>query len=209
MLKKEAREVVGGLSVPSKMPCYGWSTPASRCITGSKLRDVPGSTCSSCYALKGCYVFPVVKDALKRRYQILQRVLSDGDARAEFVQAFTVLMDGQEYFRWHDSGDIQSDGHLELLVDIANACPDTTFWLPTREYSIVNTFLGVVPSNLVIRVSSHMVDHGPVVSKFKTSTVHSNGHYSGLECGAYKRGGECGTCRLCWSSDKNISYKVH
>ncbi len=46
------------LSKPSKMPGYGWSTPASRCITGSKLRRIKGSVCHGCYAMKNRYVFP-------------------------------------------------------------------------------------------------------------------------------------------------------
>lgn len=29
----------------------------------------PGTVCNGCYALKGCYVFPVVKDAMARRLE--------------------------------------------------------------------------------------------------------------------------------------------
>ena len=35
-----ALEIVGGLSSPSKMPCHGYSIPAQKCMTGSKLRNV-------------------------------------------------------------------------------------------------------------------------------------------------------------------------
>ena len=67
MNTKEALEIVGGLSKPSKMPGWSYGLPAKECKTGSKLRKVPGSTCFDCYALKGCYVFKVVQDAQYRR----------------------------------------------------------------------------------------------------------------------------------------------
>jgi len=38
---KEAQERVGTLSKPSKMPGFGYSTPADDCITGSKLVKLP------------------------------------------------------------------------------------------------------------------------------------------------------------------------
>ena len=66
---KQAWEEVGGLSKPSKMPSYGYSLSAYKCIIGAKLRKVKGSTCGGCYALKGRYVFPNVQDALDRRLE--------------------------------------------------------------------------------------------------------------------------------------------
>ena len=53
MLKKEAREITGGLSKPSKMPGPAHNLPAQACKTGAKLVKVPGSVCAGCYALKG------------------------------------------------------------------------------------------------------------------------------------------------------------
>ena len=55
MKVKEAKAITGGLTYTTKMPGPSYNTPASRCITGAKLRKVPGSVCSSCYALKGNY----------------------------------------------------------------------------------------------------------------------------------------------------------
>lgn len=67
----EAYAIIGGLSNPSKMPWYAWSISAKHCITGSKLREVAGSTCSHCYACKGFYPLPIVQDAMERRRQAL------------------------------------------------------------------------------------------------------------------------------------------
>jgi hypothetical protein len=63
MLKKEAREITGGLSKPSKMPGPAHNLPAVACKTGAKLVKVPGSVCAGCYALKGRYRFNNVQQA--------------------------------------------------------------------------------------------------------------------------------------------------
>ena len=66
MTPVQAVNLIGGLSKPSKMPCKGYSIPAWRCITGAKMREVKGSICAVCYALKGNYLWSNVKNALKR-----------------------------------------------------------------------------------------------------------------------------------------------
>lgn len=210
MSKKEANAVVGKLSNPSKMPCFSWSIPAWLCKVGAELAKVPGTVCFGCYALKGMYRFPVVRAALERRYGILQLALSSEQARARFIDAFVVLLEGKPFFRWHDSGDLQGQAHLALYCEIARRLPATMFWLPTREYQVLNTFLDPIPSNLIIRASAHKVD-GPAPAGFShTSTVHSNGSHQGFECGAYTRAGKCGDCRACWSPEvSNVSYPKH
>ena len=71
ILNREAWTRVGGLSEPSKMPCHGYSIPANTCKLGSMLAKVKGTTCNGCYALKGRYVMPTVREALNRRFASL------------------------------------------------------------------------------------------------------------------------------------------
>ena len=92
MLKKEARVITGGLSAPSKMPGPAYNLPASQCITGRKLVNVPGSVCHGCYALKGRYRFNNVKTALERRAASIKH--------PDWVKAMVALISGHEYFRW-------------------------------------------------------------------------------------------------------------
>jgi hypothetical protein len=205
---------VGGLSNPSKMPCHGYSIPAVRCFTGSKLREVPGSVCGSCYALKGRYVFPNVQQALERRYLKVTAALADAEARQEFVAAFVALLGRETYFRWHDSGDLQSVAHLKLIADIATATPHVKHWLPTREYRIVRDYqqtVGALPENLTVRVSAHMMDGKAPDLGLPVSTVHTgNVPATATECRAYTRGGHCGECRACWQPEVvQISYRKH
>ena len=78
MNTKEAWDLVGGLSKPSKMPGWAYGLPAKECKTGSKLRQVKGSTCYDCYALKGCYVFKVVQKAQYKRLASIKHPLWTG-----------------------------------------------------------------------------------------------------------------------------------
>ena len=95
MLKKEASQIVGGLSKPGKMPCYSINLPATECKTGAKLARVPGTVCYDCYPLKNRYRMPVQQNAMGRRLGALLHPL--------WVQAMTALITGHKYFRWHDS----------------------------------------------------------------------------------------------------------
>jgi hypothetical protein len=199
MLKKQAHKITGGLSKPSKMPGPAFNLPASRCITGAKLVKVPGSVCHGCYALKGRYRFKNVQNALERRRQAL--------SSPQWVEAMTVLVSGHEFFRWHDSGDLQSLEHLQKIFEVCRRTPNTKHWLPTREAQILKQVKPEdVPKNLIIRFSSHMIDQDPVSFWPHTSTVV----LKDKTCPAAEQDNACGSCRACWNRDiKNVAYGKH
>ena len=200
---KQAKEITGGLSSPSKMPGYAYNLPAWRCITGVKLQAVPGSVCAGCYAMKGRYRFRNVKDALNRRLNSLTHPQS--------VEAMTVLVTHYSkkvpWFRWHDSGDLQSAWHLKRIFEVCKRTPQVQHWMPTREVKLLRLMQPeVVPKNLIIRVSSHMIDQGPVNFWPHTSTVVK----AGSTCPARNQGNECGSCRQCWNKEvNNVAYPLH
>ena len=69
---KEAEAITHTLSKPGKMPGFAYSTPAHECKTGTKLRAVPNSVCSKCYAFeRGRYRFQNVIDAQYKRFRSL------------------------------------------------------------------------------------------------------------------------------------------
>jgi hypothetical protein len=205
---KQAEEIIGGLSNTEKMPCPSYSISAKRCVTGSKLAEVAGSVCSDCYALKGNYVryAKTIGKAHERRYESL--------TNPQWVDAMSFIVSTKRltHFRWHDSGDIQNLQHLINIVSIAERCPDTLFWLPTKEKALVHEYersIGAIPANLVVRISSAMIDGEPLKEAKHTSTVHTS-KPMGHECKAYENAGKCGDCRACWDvSIKNVSYKQH
>ena len=180
---------------------------ASYCNVGSKLRTVKGSTCATCYAMRGKYPIPVVNDALERRYASLDNP-EWANAMAHMINTLDIA-----HFRWHDSGDVKSVAHLTQIVEVARMTPNTEHWLPSREYQIVEDYLdtGTVPDNLVIRTSAPMVD-GPAVSVrgLPTSTVIRHTEPDTFICQSKSRGNRCGSCRACWNPDiPNVAYPWH
>ena len=206
---KDLESAVGTLSKPSKMPCYSFSIPAKRCITGMKLRNVKGSICSSCYALKGRYVFDNVHNALEDRFQKLKH--------SNWVRLMAQLIAKKEksgFFRWHDSGDLQSVVHLHKICEVAKMLPNIQFWLPTREFSIVSKYMELhhVPDNLTIRLSAFMFNGHPPLGIAKRLGLTTSGASTGndFSCPSSKQGGKCLDCRACWDkSIDNVDYKKH
>jgi len=232
----EQEDHVGGLSNPSKMPGHGWSISAFHCNVGSKLRHVPGSTCSHCYAMKGRYTFSTVQNAHENRLNAYnknpelwkQRMIDILNRKAENKKRLAKKKarrtkkkceDYTVYFRWFDSGDLQSLDMLLDINDIAHATPGVAHWLPSREYGILRTFAKLMKSgdvklapNLTIRVSAVKVGEavkGKYKLPFPTSRVGKQVNKTG-NCDAYTRGGECGPCRACWNRKiPVITYPLH
>ena len=207
MLKKEAIAIAHTLGSPSKMPGKSYGIPAAECKVGSKLRNVAGSVCSKCYACKGYYSFNKVAIAQYKRLESIND--------PQWVAAMVTLIQNESWFRWHDSGDIQSVNHLTKIMMIAMLTPNTRHWLPTKEKGMVNEFLnngGIIPDNVTIRVSSAMIDgKAPSVPEaVLTSTVHKDKDAIGWSCPAPTQDGQCKDCRACWDRTvKNVSYHVH
>ena len=187
-------------------------------------------------------MFPSTIEAMDRRWKILQRVLTDksefGGPREDFELSFVWLLNKRRadydrfvklgrkpkndarFFRWHDSGDLQSIDHYGLIASIAAHTPRVTHWLPTKEYRLVNQVIESenIPGNLVIRVSAPMVGKIPnslIAASLKhpnvcLSSADDNGTTEGFaRCEAYD--GEesdhgCGDCRDCWDPETQVSY---
>jgi len=190
-LKKAKQLTGGGISnVNKKMPGYTYGLSAKRCKTGGKLQQVPGSVC----------------------FNWRLRSIDNKNWTAAMIQLITHYE--KNYFRWHDSGDIQSLEHLRKICAVAAGTPHIKHWLPTRENKIVKEYKeqgGVIPDNLVIRLSATMINGAPSNIHEHSSTVHTPGVAPiGSACNAGKQGGRCLDCRACWDPNiKNISYEKH
>lgn len=126
--KAEALLYVGGVSKPSKMPCDGFSISAEACHKGSELAKIPASICFGCYAMSGFYAMDDTLIAMFRRMTRIGAPL--------WVEAFVKILENVPYFRWFDSGDIQSVEMLARIAEIAKRSPHCKFWLPTKEYTV-------------------------------------------------------------------------
>ena len=128
MRKAEANAVCGTLTQTSKMPCKSYSLPTEACQTGFKMAQIPGSICANCYADKGFY------SMYAKTIKPAQFARLDSIDSPHWVDSMVSSIGDDPFFRWHDSGDIQSLIHLEKIVSICQQTPKTRHWLPTREY---------------------------------------------------------------------------
>ena len=214
--KKQARAITGGLSAPGKMPGPAWSISARRCRIGGQLQNIPGTVCNNCYALKGRYPFDSVQAAQERRLEAMNH--------PDWVEAMVFDIGAEPFFRWFDSGDLQDERMLSLIVAVVRATPNTRHWLPTRETTIVNRWwdkFGPLPSNLTARVSGNWIDGGVRnlghlgPGRQLPASVVSTGavdYPEGLECPAnHLTPRKCpDDCRACWdSSVELIVYPAH
>ena len=206
----------------SKMPGSSFATDPFACRAGSKLAQVFGSTCNRCYARRLAKMRPSVAKGYASNEAALQSA-AVSDTREDFVSGMAhqiqaaAIKTRQPFHRWFDAGDLASLSVLELIADIARATPSVKHWLPTRELSIVRAFVrkhgplaDSLPANLVLRVSSTMVDDAPRRAFPWTSTVHKQADAHGHACPAQGQGNQCRDCRACWSRDvANVSYHAH
>ena len=194
------------LSNTSKLGVKSISLDAKKCKTGSKLAKKSGTVCNGCYALKGCYVFPVVKDAMARRLEFFNS--------KDFIPIMVWLLQSQtkKFFRWFDSGDIQNVFMGLNILEVCKQTPDIKHWIPSKEYKFWRQVLKIekLPDNVCLRISSPNIDQKPLEGFNNTSTVHENKKAFGLECIAYKQDGKCLECKACYNSKvKNVSYPKH
>lgn len=203
-----AREAIGRLSGPSKMPCLSWSIPTSECKVGSILSRTPGTGCDICYAKKGMYVFKSTVEAMRRRFDTWKKMPDD-----QFIDNFSKAVKGEPYFRWFDSGDVQGERMLKQIVEIAKRTPDTQHWMPTKEALVVQKWMNQhpegFPKNLQVRLSIPLIDKDPsIIPRNRRKLPMAGILRDGASCPASNQGGACGRCRRCWS-DNDVTYKKH
>ena len=197
------------LSKASKMPCKSWSLEAIETCPGSRDPSHPSGlvpACRGCYATTGNYRFPNVKAPRVHNREDWKR---DGWV-ADMVEA----LQGEDYFRWFDSGDCYDFRLLGKILEVVFLTPHCRHWFPTRMWKFpkfrhaMDAANAALP-NLVIRYSNDGI-HGETMDADYQSTIVEPGEYQHSYCEAYTRGGKCNDCRMCWDRDcAVIAYPQH
>lgn len=99
-------------------------------------------------------------------------------------------------FRWHVSGDIPSDVYFYMMLDIAQAHPQTAFAVYTKNQGVLGGWSfrkGNVPANLIVMESvwldakPEFLDHPAFIVVRKPQDIPEDA----LHCS--------GDCRYCWA----------
>ena len=214
---KQAQEISGKITISNwKMPGSSFPTTTKECKGGSKLKKIENSVCSKCYAARLEAYRANVEEGWLNNWKKTEKMVNQNmklwcQGIVYQINHFLKRTD-QHYHRWFDSGDLESVEWLIAIARVARLTPKVKHWLPTREAAIVSEFKRKhkIPNNLVIRVSSAMIDAKPLTRFKNTSTVHRKNNHIGYGCPAKKQGNQCLDCRACWNKkEKNISYPYH
>ena len=167
--------------------------------------DLPTSSpCRWCYAKTGTTRIP-------RNYGILvdNRAWIDSvrahDMAEDSAYALSKLIHGENYFRWHHAGDLTSQQHTDLILNVCTLTPETLHWLPVTPQSF-NAYVRrrSLPGNLVVRISAPIIDK-PLAAPGSTVVYTQS-----APGGCYVCPGECGTCRVCWDNPElRVAYRWH
>ena len=221
MLLRVIKEILGGdvSTKNSKMPGTSFGLSTEDCFVGGKLRDIEGSVCESCYAARIENFRPSVKKGWRNRTEAVRKACLSQEGMDLWVEAMVqrLGMLKPTHHRWHDSGDLQSEYHLEMIVEVARALPDIMFWLPTKERAIIKRFTKHrgFPKNLCVRESAAMVGEklntdtpsSMVVDKKDVADTFSDGVYI---CPSSHQGNACMGCRACWHTTvTTVAYIKH
>lgn len=221
---KLAEEIAGTLSQPDKMPAYGYGLPAAACKRGAELRANPNSPCSRCYAFRGHYQYSNVRSAQEKRLAATKDPRWE-DAMVTLIGRYCSFVN---YFRWHDSGDIQDAVHFRKIIGIAERLDWVKFWLPTQEHVAVRKVSRrySIPRNLIVRASCTI--KAPINSwkrpvGFATTSSVASKVYKKMwpdlvatnskdtyYCPSSLQMNRCQQCRACWNPTvEHIVYLEH
>lgn len=228
--RQERVRVFGLPSRVSKMPgACSPSLPPTTCNTGTRLRRVDGTPCSSCYAERLRKAYPSAAKRWTQNVRALRRALTGPPAAREaWIRAGVELLRdearraGDPRVRWLVAGDLQSTEHLYMITAVALRTPELYHRLPTQEPRLVAdaTRAGwTAPPNLKLTVSLPRVDSkAPAGAPFATSNVWTPEHLErekpdGTLCQATMTHGACGSCSACWPAlgddAKHVIYRKH
>ena len=179
----------------------------------SLAKSLPRSRAASvsmCYAEKGFYtLYPAVKRAQDSRLELFEA------DRTAWVGAMVKLVATESFFRWFDSGDLQSVEMLEAIVAVARATPNTRHWLATRERGIVKAWLACwqrMAGQPCLPHLRHLLRRNPGQQADPMVKHGAQGH---AQCCRVELPGtdarrRCGDCRACWSQDVAlVTYHAH
>lgn len=234
---KQSKEIAGNVQKGnSKILGSTFNLPTQYCNVGSKLKQITGSVCSDCYAVKiekGIHGKTVLSSELNN-YEKWQNTVKN-DSYALWINAMTKQIEniarlkqkknekGAMLHRWFSSGDLQGITMLECIVEIAKKTPTIQHWLPTKEKIVVENYIrkyGKFPKNLNVRVSDSMIDgkQNKENLNYTRSSVlgrksnKNDSHLKGYHCPVAfnKDRKSCGDCSACWNKDVSyIIYKQH
>ncbi len=187
-------------NIPAKDTC----TPTSWCLSGRDGKP-------ACYGLRNNFLLPNVINSAKERYEFSKT--------EEFIPAMISEIHAKKskYFRLHSIGDFYDLNYVKKIIEIAKACPNTTFRTTTRRRDLTSVIqeLNALP-NFIVRESLDKDRPYPVmnlpyaaISSILTEKNKTETDKEGTLLN-YKCVNDCTLCDYnCWKSRTNVYFEEH
>ena len=120
-----------------------------------------GDCAGFCFAQQGSYLY---KASMVAHTRNLQFAIDDPWAFADtIVDEISSKRKAPTAIRIHDSGDMFSRAYLHVWFDIAKRCPNTLFYIYTKEVKLLKSEAQNVPANFLVAFSfggkqDHLID---------------------------------------------------
>jgi len=197
------------------MPCKSWSLPAKKACPAAVFG--PDTICGACYADKGMYTFPNVRESQALRFQWVTQCMRAPEGIEEFISTMVGAIKATKnpYFRVHDSGDLFNPTYVRAWAEVCRRLPDVKFYIPTRTWQFMANpkwkdallELGALP-NVALRPSA--LKFGDLPPKIPGLAAGTTATAKGYTCPAAYQGNQCGSCRVCWDKPGvEVSYHQH
>jgi hypothetical protein len=216
----------GGFADVAQATAIGHRGPKG--VTSVPVAQVSGMfICDACYAGKANYkMYGNIHVSQKIRHLWTLRALKRGSFAQEMTSALRVALGhaklpktiNPNFFRIHDSGEMESVPYMMGWFEVCANIPNVNFWAPTRMW-VVPEFRAAFqhkPSNLTLRPSALFYGVNapsvPFMSAGSTSAPHDMPQHQ--TCPAYKSGVlescESVGCRTCWMNPEiPVNYSTH
>ena len=160
----------------------------------------------NCYALKGNFRFPSVKQSAEERYRISQ-LPNFVEMMVQEIQQRQVRL-----VRLHSSGDFYDPAYVQKWIDIAKRCPNTRFRTTTKRRDLIERIrqLNKLP-NFIVRESLDCTSSQPTMGLPLAMVDHIPGVKEQAAKGKIFRCiNDCQTCGYtCWRKRQDACFAPH
>jgi hypothetical protein len=112
-----------------------------------------------------------------------------------------------KYFRIHESGDFYNQRYVNDWKKIASHFPNIIFLAYTKSYPF--DFTAGTPTNLIVRYSIDSTSKAVRMDLPLAIVKDTPDTTTRTKTFACKPGMKCDTCRVCWTSQVDVSFEIH
>lgn len=210
---------------------YQWNMLAGRLNNGGTCPFLTENCLASCYALKAERMYPTVKTrrTMNTDFSKSERFVNTMIEQIEFELQRKKNKGKTVFFRIHESGDFYSQDYMNKWVEIANHFKgnrNIVFMAYTKSLPFVKqalkkygddnvniTFKSSIWDDTKPKFAKMTKDLGmSVFTALPKGQLDQEGYIACPSSEAFKgteKALDCGACKLCYTTEKNIAIEIH